>query len=584
MPTDNNNSKQTAENLSAINATRGNVSFNGTLESGIDSTDFLRFTLDPSIISTLSLSVTGNVGLTLLKEVAGTEDLLTEAVVIPNGFQTNPDNISLFGLTAGDTYFLNVQGFASGINPYSVNLRAFPNSSADLAPNDTLTTASTFTSQNFSIPDGNNIINGVRVVQGSLNGGDVRDFYRFDVNTSTPSQFFAAVIPQAGGNANLSLISDTNGNRIVDPGDTLVTSALAGTDSITSELLPGGTYFLDVNKPGAADLNYQLTSVVQPIQKAQMSVTLERITGNPSDFDDGSDKADFYAEVKIDGKSEKTNVVENVDDLILNRTVTKEVGKKRLIPIEIRVSDNDQFPNPDDDADINSGSSARNLSLTYDTITGQISGTGISTTREGQTIVAAGTSDDSATLRFKVNYDSFLPGSSAATANLQRLSTLDGTEKSDIGRTALTGTGESGIVSGFAGNDKMSAMGGNDVLLGGDGNDILNGGVGDDILFGGNGNDTLNGNGGKDTFVMSLNTGIDSIIDFGDGIDKIGLANRLSFDMLNFVQDGNRTIIGMGDQQLAIVNGIQSTQLDASDFVTVDFTSVKGKVVPYAMA
>ncbi|KAF0162758.1 MAG: Hemolysin-type calcium-binding domain-containing protein [Rhodocyclaceae bacterium] len=62
---------------------------------------------------------------------------------------------------------------------------------------------------------------------------------------------------------------------------------------------------------------------------------------------------------------------------------------------------------------------------------------------------------------------------------------------------------------------------GNDVLSGGAGNDDLNGGGGADALFGGGGNDTLTGGAGNDLFVVE--SGTDSITDFGNGTDTLSI-------------------------------------------------------------
>ena len=72
-------------------------------------------------------------------------------------------------------------------------------------------------------------------------------------------------------------------------------------------------------------------------------------------------------------------------------------------------------------------------------------------------------------------------------------------------------------------DDFMFANSAGMTLDGNLGNDYLTGNSGNDVIIGGAGYDTLTGGGGSDTFVVGLNTGYDRIVDFQEGIDKIGL-------------------------------------------------------------
>ena len=58
---------------------------------------------------------------------------------------------------------------------------------------------------------------------------------------------------------------------------------------------------------------------------------------------------------------------------------------------------------------------------------------------------------------------------------------------------SLTGTEQSDVISGGAGDDTIAAGAGNDTVDGGDGNDIIRGGDGSDVLFGGSGDDIVFG-------------------------------------------------------------------------------------------
>lgn len=96
--------------------------------------------------------------------------------------------------------------------------------------------------------------------------------------------------------------------------------------------------------------------------------------------------------------------------------------------------------------------------------------------------------------------------------------------------------GGNDIIAGLAGNDEIDGCFGDDLLLGGTGNDTLKGGsgsdtlkgeIGDDVLKGGAGHDLLQGGEGKDHFVFEEHSGIDTILDFEQGQDKLEITYSL---------------------------------------------------------
>ncbi len=101
-------------------------------------------------------------------------------------------------------------------------------------------------------------------------------------------------------------------------------------------------------------------------------------------------------------------------------------------------------------------------------------------------------------------------------------------------------------------------------LIGGEGSDRLYGGNGKDTLIGGDGNDTLHGGGGADLFVLESGMGWDTIIDFEQGTDLIGLAGDLSRDDLQIVSQGRNTLINFEGETLATLQGIKTIYV--SDF------------------
>ena len=84
-------------------------------------------------------------------------------------------------------------------------------------------------------------------------------------------------------------------------------------------------------------------------------------------------------------------------------------------------------------------------------------------------------------------------------------------------------------------------------------------------MRGGLGNDTLTGGNRQDIFVFASGEGIDTISDFQLGTDKIGLTEGLTFGNLSFA--GNEIL--MGSDVLAVLTGVNTTTLTASNFVTV---------------
>ena len=93
---------------------------------------------------------------------------------------------------------------------------------------------------------------------------------------------------------------------------------------------------------------------------------------------------------------------------------------------------------------------------------------------------------------------------------------IDGTDEHDtiIGdKDGLT----SDVIRGFKGDDEIRAYGEDDELRGGAGNDLLTGGDGSDTLWGGDGRDTFN--------LATDIPGVDQIMDFEPGKDKIVIAD-----------------------------------------------------------
>ncbi|MDJ0571132.1 MAG: choice-of-anchor Q domain-containing protein [Pleurocapsa sp. MO_192.B19] len=148
----------------------------------------------------------------------------------------------------------------------------------------------------------------------------------------------------------------------------------------------------------------------------------------------------------------------------------------------------------------------------------------------------------------------------------------DDTIDAGSGDDTVSGGGGDDSLAGEEGNDLLNGGRGNDTIDAGSGDDIVSGGRGDDVLVGGDGNDTLNGNRGKDIFVLQSNQGEDTIVNFSNGNDLLGLTDTLSFDNLNIVQnDLNTTIHDLtnNNETLATLVNVNAAHINAHDFTKI---------------
>ncbi|MFM9266143.1 DUF4347 domain-containing protein [Tychonema sp. BBK16] len=114
------------------------------------------------------------------------------------------------------------------------------------------------------------------------------------------------------------------------------------------------------------------------------------------------------------------------------------------------------------------------------------------------------------------------------------------------------------LIYGNEGEDTLNGDAGNDTLYGGKDNDILFGGEGDDILFGSSGDNTLSGGVGSDQFILGAN-GLNTILNFEAGIDKLVLTGGLTFQQLQFTSTQNGSLLrvaGTGQVLANLVGGI----------------------------
>ena len=127
-----------------------------------------------------------------------------------------------------------------------------------------------------------------------------------------------------------------------------------------------------------------------------------------------------------------------------------------------------------------------------------------------------------------------------------------------------------------------------DNLYGGSGNDTLNGTAGDNILDGGTGADTIYSGTGSDVIVIRSGDGgssisdADTLVDFSDGVDAIGLDSSLGFSDLTIAASGSDTIkVADGVTFVATANiGNEYTSTRVMDKALMDrFTIVEMDVL-----
>ena len=139
----------------------------------------------------------------------------------------------------------------------------------------------------------------------------------------------------------------------------------------------------------------------------------------------------------------------------------------------------------------------------------------------------------------------------------------------DSGNDVLRGMrGKASLDNGIIRNDSVFGGQGSETLLGSSGDDALFGGKGDDFLNGGLGIDTLTGGMGADKFLLSTNSGTDTITDFEVGKDLLVLGKGLTFSQLTIAEDRGATLIlfAQTGEILAYLTGVSANSISAENF------------------
>ena len=123
----------------------------------------------------------------------------------------------------------------------------------------------------------------------------------------------------------------------------------------------------------------------------------------------------------------------------------------------------------------------------------------------------------------------------------------------------LIGNDEDNKIFGRDGNDELIGAGGNDVLVGGNGVDFIQGGDGADRIIGGAGANELSGGLGADTFQIGASVGVEQVLDFEIGLDRLLVLNiekdqiKLQ-DFTNERGNGTRLIFEHDDTHLPLAD------------------------------
>ena len=129
------------------------------------------------------------------------------------------------------------------------------------------------------------------------------------------------------------------------------------------------------------------------------------------------------------------------------------------------------------------------------------------------------------------------------------------------GGDVLNGGQGDDVINGGQKSDRISGGAGNDSLFGNAGRDDLNGGAGNDFLQGGSGSDMLKGGADSDTFVLEVQTGYDTVLDFSITEDQFQLADGLTFEDLEIQSMGSATLIKANDTKIAMIENVDADLL-----------------------
>ncbi|MEX0269238.1 C2 family cysteine protease [Leptolyngbyaceae cyanobacterium UHCC 1019] len=358
-----NNTLGTATNLGSLSST---LTRSGSVGS-TDIIDYYRVSL-AGAGSSLNLTLTGmtaDADLQLIRDYNSNGIVDSgDAIAASNRGSSSDESINLHGLAAGE-YFIGVKRF-SGDTSYT--LRLSPDFKSNLLATEnnvgTLIGTETFTNPSYSEGETFDRRNGI-------SSTDTSDYYRFSIGSIRNVSLGLTGIG-AGTDLDMRLIRDYNNNGVIDAGEELASSNHSSNwNEAINKNLEAGDYFVQVNRySGASTYSLKMSETVPQVRFTVNQV----IAGNNPDSGWFGDDADYYARITVNGATTTTGVVSNDNNISPNWQFTQTVNS-RYVNITVQLWDSDGgLAGSDDRIDIDSRTGYRDLNLTYDLITNQVTG------------------------------------------------------------------------------------------------------------------------------------------------------------------------------------------------------------------
>ena len=314
-----------------------------------------------------------------------------ETISYSNRGGNNDESINRHNLAAGE-YFVGVRRWSGDTNytlrlsnAFTSNLLAIENNVGVLSGTQYFTNPSSAEGETLDRRNG-------------IATTDSSDLYRFSLNTLRNVSLALTEI-STGADLDLRLIRDANSNGIVDTGEELVASTYSSNwNEAINKNLEAGDYFVQVYRWNG-NSTYRL-KLAEAAPQVRFTVNQLVAIDNPDSGWFGDD-ADYYARININGATWTSGVISNSNNISPNWQFSQNVNS-RYVNIEVQIWDSDGgFAGSDDHIDIDADSGYRNLDITYDLITNQITGdvSGLG----GRLLTTTGTGDaDRARMNFTV--------------------------------------------------------------------------------------------------------------------------------------------------------------------------------------
>lgn len=288
----------------------------------------------------------------------------------------------------------------------------------------------------------------------------------------------------------------------------------------------------------------------------------------------GNQNSLIVTDADADGKAEilvgtnytvvEFEVSSNFNSPAIAQPITDSTTNNRS---ELILDVSSSFSDPDADDVLSYTATGLPNGLVLDSNTGVIQGTATDIGKHTVTVTATDLTGLSVSDSFELTVFNLIQltqrnDSKTGTSKLDQMEGLGGSDR-------LRGNSGDDWINGGSGKDSLWGDAGDDLLNGDGSNDTLDGGIGQDTLDGGSGTDQLKGGAGADIFVLRSGFGTDTILDFQDGVDRLGLSNGLTYEDLAIVQKGNQTLISDANGVIANLKGIRASSITQADFAVV---------------